>query len=186
VSTGRPWCGGCSRLAPCSGLWLVMAGATLGCLDEPPTFESRLQIPPFIIAGQVDPPLAAVYEGPVPFQISVPFRSEDVSINLDARLYLDLVPGAAERPAVEGTLLPAGNYEDLRVLSMDWTRRITGCHSLTLIMTYDGNFDVSGLPRDDTLAARVVWWLNVGDSEGDVRMVTCPGASQVDVVPSGP
>jgi hypothetical protein len=163
-----------------------MAGATLGCLDEPPTFESRLQIPPFIIAGQVDPPLAAVYEGPVPFQISVPFRSEDVSINLDARLYLDLVPGAAERPAVEGTLLPAGNYEDLRVLSMDWTRRITGCHSLTLIMTYDGNFDVSGLPRDDTLAARVVWWLNVGDSEGDVRMVTCPGASQVDVVPSGP
>ena len=169
------------------GPWLLPSLALcVGCLDEAPTFAPRGQIPPFIIAGQVDPPLAAIYEGPVPFQINVPFRSEDVNINLDARLYLDLVPGTADSPAVEGTELPAGNYEDLRVLTMDWTRRITGCHSLTLIMTYDGNFDVNGLPRDDMLAARVVWWLNVGDSDGDVRMVTCPGASQVDAVPSVP
>ena len=168
------------------GLAVAVALGSLGCLDEAPTFAPRGQIPPFIIAGQVDPPLAAIYEGPVPFRINVPFRSEDVNISIDARLFLDLVPGTADSPAVEGTQLPPGNYEDLRVLIMDWTRRITGCHSLTLIMTYDGNFDVNGLPRDDTLAARVVWWLNVGDTDGDVRMVTCPGASQVDAVPSVP
>lgn len=157
-----------------------------GCLADPPTFAPRGQIPPFILAGQVDPPLQAIYEGPPRFQVNVPFRSEDVNIDLQARLFIDLPAGSTGQLADLETGISAGNYEELRTVTMDWIRPISGCHSLTLILTYVGNFDVTGLPRDDTLAARVVWWLNIGDVDGEVRMATCPGASQEDAVPSGP
>ncbi len=173
---------GGSRLAQACVIGASFA-ALPGCLDEAPTFAPRGQIPPFIIAGQVDPPIGAIYEGPSRFQINVPFRSEDVNIRLEARLYLDLLPGASDGPAeVEGTELPAGNYEDLRILTMDWTRPVSGCHSLTLILTYVGNFDLNGLPRDDGVAARVVWWLNIGDVDGEGLIADCPGASQTDAV----
>lgn len=166
-------------------LW-VIAASSLGCLNDPPTFAPRGQIPPFIIAGQVEPPLAAIYEGPARFTIDVPFRSEDVNEDLGARLYADLVPGTAfARPGATAEIA-AGNFEDLRQLTMDWEQLDAGCHSLTLIMTYLENFEVlTGLPRDDTRAARVVWWLNIGDVEGATRMVDCPNPSQVDSVPGG-
>jgi hypothetical protein len=157
-----------------------------GCLDDPPTFAPRGQVPPFILAGEVDPPLAAIYEGPSRFPINVPFRSEDVSVDIDARLYLDLVPGASDGDVKDGTVIPAGNIEEVRYVRMDWTQVLPpGCHSLTLILTYDGNYDFNNLPRDDTRAARVIWWLNIGDTDGDVRMSSCPGASQVDAVTGG-
>jgi hypothetical protein len=158
----------------------------LGCLDDPPTFAPRGQVPPFILAGEVDPPLAAIYDGPSRFGINVPFRSEDVSIDLEGRLYLDLVPGAAGGNAKDNVQIPAGNIEEVRYVQMDWNQSVPrGCHSLTLILTYVGNYDLNGLPRDDTRAARVIWWLNIGDTEGDVRMSECPGASQVDAVTGG-
>lgn len=173
--------------------WVVVGGSalgTLGCLADPPTFAPRGQIPPFIIAGQVVPPLGSIYEGPSDMEINVPFRSEDVNIDLSATVYLDLVPGAPGVPpgAVLGFQnVPAANYEELRLLSM----RVpvpTGCRSLTLIMTYVENLNRrrGGLPIDEDSAARLVWWLNVGDQDGDTRMSDCPGASQVDSVPSGP
>lgn len=169
---------------------VASSGAALGsgCLDEPPTFAPRGQIPPFIIAGQVDPPLGAIYEGPARIQINVPFRSEDQNFDLEARLYLDLLPGAADSPSdVVGAVLPAGNFEELRFLTLDWTLPVSGrCHSLTLILTYAGNFDLNGLPLDDSRAARLVWWLNIGDAEGEVRLATCPGAAQTDAVTGGP
>ncbi len=169
------------------GLFAASLAAS-GCLDDPPTFAPRGQIPPFIIAGQVDPPLGAIYEGPARFRINVPFRSEDQNFDLEARLYLDLLPGASDSPAeVEGTEpIPAGNFEELRILTMDWTQPVSFCHSLTLILTYVGNFDLSGLPRDDSRAARVVWWLNIGDTDGETRLSDCPGANQTDAVPGGP
>jgi hypothetical protein len=166
----------------------VSAGALglLGCLDDPPTYAPRGQVPPFILAGEVDPPLAAIYEGPSRFPINVPFRSEDVSVDLEARLYLDLVPGAAEVTVRDGAEIPAGNIEEVRYVRMDWTQTVSkGCHNLTLILTYSGNYDFNNLPRDDTRAARVIWWLNIGDTDGDVRMSDCPGASQVDAVTGG-
>jgi hypothetical protein len=157
-----------------------------GCLDDPPTFAPRGQVPPFIVAGEVDPPLAAIYEGPPRFPINVPFRSEDVNFDLDVRLFLDLVPGAATGYPEDNTIIPAGNIEEVRNVKMDWSRPVTGCHSLTLILTYVGNYDLSsGLPLDDTRAARVIWWLNIGDTDGEVRMVQCPRASQLDAVTGG-
>jgi hypothetical protein len=164
----------------CGALRMVLvlaASAPLGCLDEAPTFAPRGQRPPFVIAGQVEPALGAVYEGPIPFNINVPFHSEDVNTQLQARLYLDLVPGADGALTIEKDV-PAGIYEDTRYVLMRWTSELdTGCHSLTLILTYFDNFVASG-PKDDSLAARVVWWLNVGDVDGEVRMASCPGSSQ--------
>lgn len=170
---------------PLAAVLALTALGLCGCLDDPPTFAPRGQIPPFIIAGQVDPPIAAVYQGPPNFDINVPFRSEDVNIDLEARLYADLVPGAADSRAEQSREIPAGNFEELRNVNMDWTQRSIGCHSLTLILTYARNFDLSGLPTDDSRAARLVWWLNVGDTEGNALMSACPGASQDDVVPGG-
>jgi len=152
--------------------------ALSGCFSEAPTFAPRGQIPPFVVAGQAEPPLGAVYEGPIPFSINVPFRSEDVNIPLVARLYQDLVPGT-QNPQALGKSIAPGIYEDTtRSVSMDWTSPLEGCHSLTLILTYFDNFDASGFPLDEASAARVVWWLNVDDVDGDVTMASCPGASQ--------
>jgi hypothetical protein len=157
-------------------LGAALAGSALGCLDEAPTFSPRGQRPPFVIAGQVDPPLGAVYEGGIPITINVPFRSEDVNIPLEARLYLDLTPGAENVLTLQKEV-PPGIYEDTRSVSMSWSSDVDGCHSLTMILTYYDNFVPAGT-KDDTLAARVVWWLNVGDVEGDVKMASCPGSSQ--------
>ena len=155
----------------------ALASAATGCLDQAPTFAPRGQRPPFVIAGQVDPALGAVYEGPVPFSINVPFRSEDVNTQLQARLYLDLVPGADSVQTIQQDV-PAGIYEETRYVPMTWSSDLqAGCHSMTLILTYVDNFVASG-PKDDSLAARVVWWLNVNDVDGDVRMASCPGSSQ--------
>ena len=168
-----------------AGISLCAITASListGCLDEPPTFEPRGQIPPFILAGRVEPPLGAVYEGISPIPINVPFRSEDVGFELQARLYLDLAPGADQGYPEEVVTLPAGIFEDLnRSVVMRWTRPVEECHSLTLILTYAENYDIpSRLPLDDTRAARIVWWLNMEDTDESVRMSTCPGASQDD------
>jgi hypothetical protein len=179
--------------------WVAASLATsgsLGCLADPPTFAPRGQIPPFIVAGQVEPPLGAIYKAtaslaqtPV-LEINVPFRSEDVNTDLSATLYLDLVPGAPGVPfgSVQGNVpVAASNYEELRLLSMEVELRSTGCHSLTLIMTYVDNLDAyrNGLPIDEDRAARVVWWLNIGDEDGTTRMSDCPGANQLDSIPSG-
>jgi hypothetical protein len=167
-------------------LWVIASGA-LGCLDDPPTFAPRGQIPPFIIAGRVEPPLASIYEGPSPFTIDVPFRSEDVNEDLDARLYSDLVPGTAIALPDRNAKVAAGNFEDLRQLTMDWDQVEGGCHSLTLIMTYVENYNLlTGLPQDDTRAARIVWWLNMADTNDTTLMADCPRASQTDAVPGQP
>jgi hypothetical protein len=157
--------------------------ASSGCLDEPPTFAPRGQIPPFIIGGQVEPPLGAVYEGPFPIPMNVPFRSEDANYVLQARLYLDLVPGTGRRSPDLVESIAAGIFEDTsRSVSMDWTAALDGCHSLTLILTWGENFDnVSGLPRDDSRAARVVWWVNGNDAEGTATLSSCPGATQREI-----
>lgn len=166
------------------------ASGPLGCLADPPTFAPRGQIPPFILAGQVEPPLASIYEPIDTIEISVPFRSEDVNTDLSATLYLDLGPGTAFPAAsvLSVVRVASGNYEELRLVTMDGIPAPSaGCHSLTLIMTYDDNLDDfrGNLPRDEARAARLVWWLNVGDEDDETRMADCPGASQVDVVPSG-
>lgn len=163
----------------------ALASIAMGCLDDPPTFAPRGQIPPFIVAGQVSPPLNLIYEGPAEFSVNVPFRSEDVNIDLRARLYRDLVPGVARATHEAEQDIAAGIYEDTsRSVTMDWRSnvRLEGCHSITMILTYETNFDpISLLPLDESRAARVVWWLNIEDEAADgARMSDCPRAPQAD------
>jgi hypothetical protein len=160
---------------------LAVLSGSLGCLDAAPTFAPRGQIPPFIVAGQVDPPIGAIYAGPIPFQIDVPFRSEDVNVPLVAELFLDLVPGSAQPTLAVQQFVDPGVFEDTsRSVAMGWAEALVGCHSVTLILTYVDNLDMYDLPRDETRAARVVWWLNADDVNGDTLLASCPGASQVD------
>jgi hypothetical protein len=165
----------------------IWAMALAGCLDEAPTFPPRGQIPPFILAGQVDPPLGAIYEGPSSFTINVPFRSEDVNIPVEARVYRDLEPGSSNPlTLIENVVIPPGNFEERREAVIDWTAPLAGtCHSLTFIITHTDNYGLNGFPIDDSLAARILWWTNVGDPDGQTSMADCPGASQSDAVPGG-
>jgi len=159
---------------------MVLSGS-LGCLDAAPTFAPRGQIPPFIVAGQVDPPIGAIYDGPIPFPINVPFRSEDVNVPLVAQFFIDLAPGSSETNLAVREFEDPGVFEDTsRAVSVPWSVALEGCHSITLILTYYDNIDVSDLPRDETRAARVVWWLNSADVNGDTLVASCPGGSQID------
>lgn len=156
----------------------MCAAPALACLDEAPTFAPRGQIPPFIIAGRVDPPLGAVYAGPIPFTLTVPFRSEDVNEPLLAIWHLDLAPGSAPvDPAARQVVEPGVFEEAPREVTLSWVQELEGCHSITLILTYDDNLDSVGLPRDEALAARVVWWLDIADVNDDVTISSCPGAN---------
>ncbi|HTV20243.1 MAG TPA: hypothetical protein VMG12_16275 [Polyangiaceae bacterium] len=183
-ASGRRWPTRVRRVP----FWVGLA-SSLGCLADPPTFAPRGQIPPAIIAGQVDPPLGLIYSGPSSFSVTVPFRSEDVNKDLSANLFLDLLPGVVG-PLPETVLafddVPAGNFEELRSVSMNVDVTQPGCHSLTLILTYVENLNRrrASLPSDESLAARVVWWLNIGDDDGETTMAECPGASTVDAVPT--
>jgi len=164
-------------------LLIALSGQTAACLDEPPTYAPRGQIPPFIVAGQVFPPLNLIYTEPGGFSVNVPFRSEDVNDDLAARLYLDLRPGVARGVYGGQQLIAAGIFEDgNRSATVDFEDRIPdGCHSMTLVLTYRNNFDPTlYLPMDDTRAARVVWWLNIDDINGDTPMSSCPAAPSTD------
>lgn len=176
----------CSRAAASrtgGAILIALSSQTAACLDDPPTYAPRGQIPPFIVAGQVFPPLNLIYTDPGIFSVNAPFRSEDVNINLRARLYLDLRPGVARASHGGQQDIAAGIFEDEnRSATVDFVEQIPdGCHSITLILTYQNNFDpVSLLPMDDTRAARVVWWLNIDDINGDTPMSSCPAAPSTD------
>jgi hypothetical protein len=172
-----------AREIPIWGTALLLAA----CLDEAPTFAPRGQIPPFILAGQVDPPIGAIYRGPSSFTMNVPFRSEDVNIAVEANVFFDLVPGSSGPYfLVENAVIPPGNFEETRFATIEWRTTLAGtCHSLTLFLTHTDNYDLNGLPIDDSRAARIVWWTNVGDPDEQVAMADCPTPNPNDAVPGG-
>ncbi|MET0410592.1 MAG: hypothetical protein ABW217_04825 [Polyangiaceae bacterium] len=149
-----------------------------GCLDDAPEYPLRTQIPPFIVSSRIKPPQAEVYEDGTPMDINVPFRSEDENEDLTALFYADLPPGSSGVIA-EGTIpIRASTFDDTsRAVSYRWEnqRSLRGCHSLTMVLTYDNNL-AGNQPIDDTLVARVVWWMVLDDPQGTVLVRTCPRA----------
>jgi hypothetical protein len=164
-------------------LWasLLSSLTALGCLDEAPEYPPRAQIPPFIISAQVTPALSEVYEDGLPMRINVPFRSEDVNEDVSWRFYSDLVPGATSFIFENGDTIVASTYDDTgRSVSYDWRNqngRLPGCHSLTLVLTYENNLDARGLPIDESRANRVVWWIDLDDPQGTTLIRSCPRAN---------
>jgi hypothetical protein len=149
---------------------------TAGCLDDAPDYPAREQIPPFIIAAQVTPSLGEVYDDGIPMNLNVPFRSEDNNEDLVALIVLDR--GSSTAVLVARQPIQASTYGDTsRAVSYPWQNELglRGCHSLTLLITYDFNL-VGNEPRDETLTASVVWWTDIDDQQGmgTVLIRTCP------------
>jgi hypothetical protein len=156
---------------------VACAGAlfTLGCLDDAPEYPPRTQIPPFIVGSRIKPSPAEVYEDGIPMDINVPFRSEDENEDLTALFYADLPPGSSDGLAEETIPVRASTFDDTsRAVSYRWEnqRALRGCHSLTMVLTYDNNL-AGTQPIDDTLVARVVWWMVLDDPQGTVLVRTC-------------
>jgi hypothetical protein len=152
---------------------------SFGCLDDAPEYPPRTQIPPFIVSSQIKPPLAEVYQDGIPMDINVPFRSEDENEDLTALFYADLPPGSGGGLAEETIQIRASTFDDTsRAVSYRWENQralLGGCHSLTMVLTYDNNL-AGTQPIDDTLVARVVWWLVLDDPQGTVLVRNCPRA----------
>jgi hypothetical protein len=168
----------CPLRAPAIAIVIAVALLT-ACLDDPPVYSLRSQVPPIVAIGQVLPPVAEFYEGPRRVTFNVPFRSEDAGVPLIARLYLDLVPGAARGIPQGEQLIAPGYFEDGdRSAIIDWIAPTVGCHTLTMIMTYDGNFNsISLLPNDYSLATTVVWWLLIDGDANSTPISECPSSS---------
>jgi hypothetical protein len=165
---GRRW----ALLAWCSALFTA-------CLYDPPSYTERSQIPPVVNPSGVLPPIGQFYRGPRRLSLSVPFRSDDGNVALIARLYLDLVPGASRGvPQGEQEISP-GYFEDLeRSADVDWASPVTGCHSLTMIITYVDNFSpITLLPKDYSFATAVVWWLLIDADATTTPVGSCPSSS---------
>jgi hypothetical protein len=157
----------------------MAVGLLTACLADPPVYALRSQVPPIVNLGGVLPPVAEFYEGPRRLTFNVPFRSDDSDVRLVARLYLDLVPGAARGIPQGEQVIDAGYFEDDdRSASIDWVAPTTGCHTITMIMTYEGNFNpISLLPNDYSLASTVVWWLLIEGDADTTRVSDCPSSS---------
>lgn len=150
---------------------------TCGCLDDAPEYPPRTQIPPFIVGARISPSPSEVYEDGVPMSVDVPFRSEDENEDLTALFFVDLLPGPVGIP--EGQVpVAAATYDDTtRVVSYTWEnqRGLRGCHSLTMLLTYDNNL-AGTQPIDETRVASVVWWVVLDDPQGTVLVRSCPHA----------
>jgi hypothetical protein len=180
---------GSNRLAR---LWLGMGLALMAnsCLDSPPTYSQAEQVPPFIITAQVTPDLNALVELQLgqPQQFVVPFLSVDVGEDLEGNVYLDRDPG---QPGSwrSRQVVPAaqGGFDDPRPpVAFKFTPRsgldAPGCHTLTLILAHQSQWDFVELPQvdnpvrlpiDDTRAASVTWWLQIKGDPGQT-LRECP------------
>ncbi len=161
-----------------SGARLAAWAVAFGCYSEPPTYSPQTLLPPHILFPQVEPPVGEVYEGSVPFELVVPFYSEDVGSPLEARVFLNLhlePSAAAASPWLIEPEIPAGHDEEgVRTVTFAWDQSLPGCNSLTFVLSYASSFPSGvGLPDDDTRAAYLVWWLNTEDGEDQTLVDSC-------------
>ena len=151
-----------------------------GCLADPPTYSNAQQIPPFVIEGRVSPPPGELFVIPASegnqMSVSVPFRSEDLGENVIGLFYLDLRSGD-ESPILlqDPTTHPPGSFfqEEERELEAVLSGLPVGCHTVTLLMTQQGNF-TTGRVADESGVGRVVWWLNVESGPSKTLLEDCP------------
>lgn len=173
----------CSAVGIRVALSAAIVVIQIGCLADPPVFIGKDRIPPLIFLGEVSPPVGEIYNGSIPFELLVPFRSEDLNQGLEARLFLNLPVDGQPIPADLQFGVLAGHWEDtIRSVSMLWEGPLQGCNSLTLVLSSQQSFPAIGLPSPEAQAARVVWWLNTADEQGEVRVDSC-GRSAIGSAP---
>ena len=167
---------------------LIGAVAPAACLDAPPDYTPPEQIPPSIIAGTAVPPLASVYlvdPGQV-IDFNVQYRSADAGENLRAVLFLDLPPDDLHPKEEMRAEIPASRdgFQKIHTFAaFSWPVRpgLTGCHSMTLILTHASNLPLDTLlPTDEERAARVTWWFEFGAAD---QVADCFNASHLRKAP---
>jgi hypothetical protein len=166
---------------------VLLACLSGGCLESPANYEARTQIPPFVISSAVSPRLDTLVrlEPGADMDIFVPFRSEDLGEDVIGWVYVDAVNGITNSRRLRTEFrIPASGFDDpdrairgrvpLRLAASD-----AGCHTVTLILTQEGNFSINQR-IDESVVASVVWWVHIEDmNEGTVSAATlasCPSA----------
>lgn len=164
---------------PSCAAWLSIL-VLPACLDGPPTFGSGFRTPPFLVVSEAEPPVGAIYTGDIPFDVSVPFLSEDAGDDLVAFLFVDLRPGVEIDldDLVDFDRLPASTYEDdTRRVQLTWGLSVEGCHSMTLMLTRELNWPRERpRPIDDSEVARLVWWMHIDPGSPTAQLDDCPSA----------
>jgi hypothetical protein len=146
-----------------------------GCLDAPPEYSVPEQIPPIILAGQVDPSPGRVHEiraGQEDEKFNVPFRSRDLGEELSAYLFRFDPPRGPDQLVRTQINIPPDDRplseQAERSVALTWTfpapNELQGCQRLTLVLSHESNFgstdDNDPVALDPDRAARVTWWFN--------------------------
>lgn len=167
----------------------VSAISLVGCLAEPPIYVNAEQIPPFVIEGRVSPSPGEVFVVPATARnqmaVSVPFRSEDLGENIIALFYLDLRSGDDAPQLLQDPITrPPGSFfqEQERELEAVLSGLPDGCHTVTLVLTQQGNF-TTGRIANEAQVGRVVWWVNVQTDDEKSLLEDCPTGGVVGAQP---
>ncbi|HEX4337590.1 MAG TPA: hypothetical protein VH062_16870 [Polyangiaceae bacterium] len=152
-----------SALARLSLLVVPMTCAA-GCLDTPPDYTEPTRNPPVITTGLVVPSTSSlvVSSGTV-IEFTAPFRADDIGERLLAVFVLDQGlgnPVGIRSLDVESDTRPFA--EQKRTVTYDWpwnNGTLSGCHTMTLIISDQSNIDNFIQPIKAELAASVTWFL---------------------------
>jgi hypothetical protein len=175
-----------------------MVGMTfaVGCVDSPPQYSEPTRIPPQIVTNELDPPVSRLYvTDSATITFSIPFRADDDGQHLVARFVEDLAIGAPSlkdevsipadplgRPfALQGgePSSPSTPATKGRALSWPWTwmgNDKSGCHTITVVISEQSNFQGLFGIQDDLKEARATWFLWLRDSQpssSDSKNVDC-------------
>lgn len=167
------------QLARASLLGAVVASTCVACLDDPANYTAAERIPPTIDVTRAEPSLMQVNAYADSFStitFSVPFRSDDRGDPLLFRFLLDLEPDDSDDDLrhLEANRLPPDPrpfFEQTdRSLVWSWVPgEMSGCHSVTLILTYAVQ---EFLPVDESESTRATWWIVLGNAS-DAEELTC-------------
>ncbi len=170
-----------------TGWVMLTALMTDGCLlGDAPAYEESVRLGPFVNDAEAEPPLYAIAK-PLPaetiqFRIQYRYQAKTADERLVAALHLDLNGSGSADDVRFPPFDPFPNgpgFDVVQEYTAPWTvtDEVTpGCHSLTLVLTYEANMDfVRALPFDESQAAFTTWWINVDDGAGGGSIDDCPG-----------
>ena len=160
--------------------------STTGCLvADAPNYGPPEQRPPVINAQEVIPTpfaLIVVASATAPaIPITVPVRSEDAGEPLTGLLYVDY--GLEKQWFWDQDPIPPGSFDELdrsynTTFQLD-SRVTPGCHTLTVFITHESNFDGEKdiiIDSRNFDVASVTWWMNVmpADPTAPGTLEGCP------------
>jgi hypothetical protein len=158
---------------------VAMAPALTGCLDAPPAYQVPDLVPPVIMTDKLDPPTSSLVRPSSRLvKFNVPFRADDAGEGLLAYFILDIPAGNPKFDHVVGNpvqIVPDPHpFAEQTKRSFDFSWALTnvdvGCHTLTLILSHEGNFDFKTgevKVKEPTAAAYATWFFELSPPCGD-------------------